>query len=182
MSPPWPGAAAAAVMVEEGHPLSSPEIRRFTTAQAARACRMTQNSLALMLNTRAIALTNDMSPQDRNPGFGNPRTLSLRCVLHLALVAELSRVGLPQASASRLALQFSDSAAVDFPRDEPASRTVFRVLYPSMGGAPVAEVDYLGAMQASVMDAGLGPCIATLLIDLDALQARARAALGLTDQ
>jgi hypothetical protein len=33
-----------------------------------------------------------------------------------------------------------------------------------------------------VMDAGLGPCIATLLIDLDALQARARAALGLTDQ
>jgi hypothetical protein len=158
---------------------------------------MRLDALATQLRRGSIALGGDEAPEARSPGTGRSRLFSARRVLHIALTNELVRCGLPVATASSLAFQFTDvSADTDVvatiddgtPQAEgrkpgelrAGGRTVFRVCWPVNGGDPIGLVESAANVEkGALLIAGHVPCRAALVIGLDSMHARVMAALGM---
>jgi hypothetical protein len=178
--------------------LNQLDMPRFTTAEAAVACGMKSTALGVRLHRGDVKQPPDVTDEAWKPGTGRSRMLSERRVLHLVLTQELARIGLDVALASNLALQFTDvggagqDAAVLVDQHLPpvrlagalieGRRTLFRVLYPMDGGEPVARVDAADAVSAAPLMADHLPCLAGVIVDMDALVARTRQRLGLAAQ
>lgn len=154
-------------------------VPRWRLADVLRATGLSPHRLARWLDRGVIQLR----PYDgESDGSGAPRMFSLRRVLHIAIVAELTRLGISAARASRAALAFTDERG---PGREAcrlfgecpmfAGEPTWLVLTPAGDHVVTPGDEALRRLFTSDVAPGLPGCIA--LLDLGALVRRVDEAL-----
>lgn len=181
---------------------------RYTSAEVAKAVNWPVETLRSAIKRREIKaigeviLTDDESPLEPpepvqlHPGIGRSRLFSMRRALHVAIVAELTKLKFSVGDASMLALRFSDvgesfvyrngESRVVTPRPPGGlfndDTTVFVVRFRATDGSPTGTVERLSTCYGTLLKQGAQTheqrFSAALVIDLTALAEKTFAALG----
>lgn len=165
---------------------STLDIHRFTSEQTTKAAGITLGSLGTWLKRGDLAFAASDQRELHQPGTGRSRRFSARRVLHIALIGELTRLGMLARQASLLALAFTDHNQNDQISESdtcdalaskrrapgevfPDGGTIFRVMFPSDGNPPMSRVERFKDIRANpfVQDGAFSRAV--LMVDLDSL-------------
>jgi hypothetical protein len=171
--------------------LESLDTPAFTTAEIALAIGIPAETLRTWIKRGDIELVQSEPENQRHPGTGRNRLLSLRRAIHIGLVAELVKTGLSPSEASTLALHYSDigdGTAAWVGEGEPVitrmpgclyqkdGPTIFRV-FNRRDGKRVASVDRGSVTRNALFVMGGTSVRSVIAVNMDALDGEIRSAL-----